>query len=361
MSRGTKRSHSKVGDTRLHKAVRKNNWTAVSKLIDDGASVDARDENGRTPLHVAASNKNLGILKLLIKKGANLEAKNEHGRTPLFNSNDIDINKLEIAEELIAAGADVNTPDNYGNTFLSQEAEDGNKKMVELLIKNKADLNLGVPLYKSLEFDKVETAKLLINAGADVNLNIPLKLVVELQYIEDMQEITELLIEKGADVNAHDPEQEEGRAALHDAVKWNNFEFAESLLKYGANVNIRDASAWTPLHYSVYTHGDDDLDQDEVMRIVKLLVKNGMNVNARDNEGNTALHIAAKINDIIFATYLVEEAGADVTIRDSNGKLFYQLDRNEESRRLLLMLYNQYESYFLSRQFGRDTAGVLKY
>ena len=360
MSRGTKRSHSKVGDTRLHKAVRKNNWTAVSKLIDDGASVDARDENGRTPLHVAASNKNLGILKLLIKKGANLEAKNEHGRTPLFNSNDIYINKLEIAEELIAAGADANTTDNDGNTFLSQEAEDGNKKMVELLIKNKADLNLGVPLYKSLEFDKVETAKLLINAGADVNLNIPLKLVVELQY-EDMQEITKLLIEKGADVNAHDPEQEEGRAALHDAVKWNNFEFAESLLKYGANVNIKDANAWTPLHYSVYTHGDDDLDQDEVMRIVKLLIKKGANVNARNNEGNTALHIAAEIDVIIFAIYLVEEAGADVTIRDSNGNLFYQLYRNEESRRLLLMLYNQYESRFLSRQFGRDTAGVLKY
>ena len=250
---------------------------------------------------------------------------------------------------------EMNTLDNNGNTLLSIAAENGNKKRVQLLIDNKADLNLGFPLHSALALNQPEIAKLLINAGADVNRGQPIRNVVELEYIEYMEEITKLLIENGADIDAFDSsDSEEGRAALHDAVSYCEIEFAELLLKYGANVNVRDKEGWTPLHYSVYCHGDDDYDSDDVMRIVKLLIDAGLNANAKNNEDNTALHIAASKNDMPFATYLVREAGADVTIRDSNGNLFYELARNEEVWHSLLMLYNEYESQCLSKQFGRE-------
>jgi ankyrin repeat protein len=42
-------------------------------LIDSGADVDARTEDGRTPLHWAALNKSLDMARLLIERGANTD------------------------------------------------------------------------------------------------------------------------------------------------------------------------------------------------------------------------------------------------------------------------------------------------
>jgi len=52
-------------------------------LIDRGANVNCRGEEGGTPLHEAAGNGNLDLAKLLIEHGANINAKDDHGKTPL--------------------------------------------------------------------------------------------------------------------------------------------------------------------------------------------------------------------------------------------------------------------------------------
>ena len=353
-SRGTKRSHSEVGDTSLHNAVRKNNLRRVDFLIKNGAEVDAKDENGRTPLHVASNINNLQIVELLTRNGAKVDAKDKNGRTPLLGTDDLEIVKL-----LLRAGADVNATDSNNNTLLSENAQEGNTEIVEYLINYGADLNLGFPLYQALSNYKTEVAKLLINAGADVNLMIPLKLVVELG-LDEMEELTTLLIEKGANVNAHDSEREEGRAALHDAAVWNHFEFAELLIKKGADVNIRDNDGNTPLNYALFNRADKDYDQDELMQIVKLLIRNGADVNARNNAGNTALHIAAEMNDLRFATFLVEEAGADVNIANNEGKLFWSLASKEKVRWALKILHDP-TSVLLHKVVGKNDLQEVKF
>ena len=57
----------------LHRAAKVNRADIARALIDRGAEVDARAENGDTPLHVAARKNSLEVARLLIDRGANTD------------------------------------------------------------------------------------------------------------------------------------------------------------------------------------------------------------------------------------------------------------------------------------------------
>ena len=50
-------------------AIVKNDVAEVKRLLETGADVNAKDENGWTPLHLAARKGYTGIVKLLRKHG----------------------------------------------------------------------------------------------------------------------------------------------------------------------------------------------------------------------------------------------------------------------------------------------------
>jgi serine/threonine-protein phosphatase 6 regulatory ankyrin repeat subunit B len=64
--------------------------TFVSFLIQKGANVNEKDDNGATPLHMAARQGNSGIAGILISKGAKVREKDKKGKMPLdyADSND---------------------------------------------------------------------------------------------------------------------------------------------------------------------------------------------------------------------------------------------------------------------------------
>jgi len=55
----------------------------VELLIDNGADVNGKTDEGRTPLHWAAYSGHKEIAELLIGEGAEMNAKERDGRTPL--------------------------------------------------------------------------------------------------------------------------------------------------------------------------------------------------------------------------------------------------------------------------------------
>jgi len=71
------------GDTLLHDAVGKRQYTMVGMLLDHGAKVNSRNDNGFTPLHVAAQNGDLEMIRLLLGRGSALDAHDKRDRTPL--------------------------------------------------------------------------------------------------------------------------------------------------------------------------------------------------------------------------------------------------------------------------------------
>ena len=57
----------------LHLVCRNGAYRVVSQLIKNGASINAKDQDGFTPLHLAAANGHLNIVKILLEHSADID------------------------------------------------------------------------------------------------------------------------------------------------------------------------------------------------------------------------------------------------------------------------------------------------
>ena len=100
-------------------AARKGDLTALQQHIDAGVDIEVRDEEHKsTPLHHAAYFVQLETVKWLVEKGAGMNARNNDGSTPLddayagMESDEFDSEarraKREVVEYLDSIGADKN-------------------------------------------------------------------------------------------------------------------------------------------------------------------------------------------------------------------------------------------------------------
>ena len=74
------------GSTPLHCASWKGHTEVAALLLDFGAEVQAKNQNGHwgdTPLHAAAHGNRRAVAELLIARGADTQAVNAVGNTPL--------------------------------------------------------------------------------------------------------------------------------------------------------------------------------------------------------------------------------------------------------------------------------------
>jgi ankyrin repeat protein len=119
---------------------------------------------------------------------------------------------------------------------LHDAADGGHKEVAELLIAKGADVNakdyrVRTPLHLAAASGRNESAKLLIDKGADVNAKsdegwTPL-------YFAPTKEIAVLLLANGADVNA----KENGYTPLDVATLRNRTETADLLRKNGGKTS----------------------------------------------------------------------------------------------------------------------------
>ncbi len=135
--------------------------------------------------------------------------------------------------KLLAAGADVDTPDGYGGTALMTAARWGNTDAVKALIGHKATANT--------QDHRGWTALMwAAHQGATG--------------------IVEALLTAGADVTT---QNHGGRTALMMAACEGHVEIVRRLLAHGAEVNSRDRDGWTALHWA------EEWERAEVVAILK--------------------------------------------------------------------------------------------
>ena len=122
----------------LHCACRRGQTETALELIDLGADISAKDDNGNTPLHLACYNGHTDTVLALIARGADVSAKDVLGQTPLHYACLNAYTDTVLA--LIDCGADIDAKDKCGNT----------------------------PLLFSCVKVRVETTQALIDRGADI-------------------------------------------------------------------------------------------------------------------------------------------------------------------------------------------------
>ncbi|MEG4057047.1 MULTISPECIES: ankyrin repeat domain-containing protein [unclassified Microcoleus] len=242
----------------------------IRHYLDLGISANSRI-GSQNLLHFAGSKE---VAELLIAKGADVNAKGTHGGTPLHSAAMSD--RIKVAQTLIAKGADINAW--TGSQYFD-----------------------GTPLFFARS---PEMAKLLIAKGADVNAKNKNGLTP--LHTARSKAIAKILLAAGAKINIKEDNAQNGKstALLHNAAQIGFKELVQHLIKDGANVAIRDDARRTPLHYAT------------TKEVAALLM---LDVNARDKSGNTPLHLAVDRGSQDIAELLIAN-GARVNVRNENGQ-----------------------------------------
>ena len=172
-------SHAQSGrDQALISAASRGDLGLVERLIGEGASVKARDGQGRTALLAATQGDSIAVARALIAAGADVNAKDNIEDSPFLYAGAEGRNA--ILKMTLAAGADLKSTNRYGGTALIPAAHHGHVETVRILLGTAIEkdhvnklgwtalleaviLGDGGPLH-------TEIVELLVAAGANVNI-----------------------------------------------------------------------------------------------------------------------------------------------------------------------------------------------
>ena len=118
----------------------------------------------------ASEEGNIEIVDNLIKRGADINAVNKYASTALMKASEK--GHKEVVDSLIAGGAHINVVSNYGDTALMWASLKGHKEVVDSLIKHEADINTvandgWTALIMASRYGHKKVADNLIKAGAN--------------------------------------------------------------------------------------------------------------------------------------------------------------------------------------------------
>jgi ankyrin repeat protein len=278
------------GTTALQMAVFEGDLEEARRLLKAGANVHAMNDYGVNAMQLAADSANTELIALLLKAGADPESPNADGETALHLV--ARAGNVEAAKLLLKAGAKVDPRENFGGqTPLMWAAARRHPEMVELLASKGANVNARSTIR---DYRRVATAESRAKA-LDRGGFTPLLYAAR----ENCRECVDILIRHKADVDLGDPTDV---SPLSVAMLNANWDIAKRLVEAGADVNHWDWFGRAPLHIAVenmrIANNANPLDVDHPneatgKELVKMLLDRGANPNQQQHVGATGLGAAA--------------------------------------------------------------------
>jgi len=314
------------GERPMYGAIKKEQADIVRALLDHGVPVDgfAREitwGGGGLPLALACSAGNVELVDLLLSRGADVNADGGVDWPPLLAALGRP-EHLEIAEKLLASGADPNRQRSRGGyTPLHGVAgytddPETTRRFLDLLLEHGASVDAidargRTPLHRSACWSNLATAARLIEAGAPMDLSDRFG-ITAYGYADALgnEPMAALLRERKAMTSpAFLPDE-----VLHRAILQADEAEVQRLLDAGADVNARSASGWAPLHVAAFCpHALPPTITDTLLAL-------GADPNTTGPNEWTPLHVLA-ICDNSRMTRDLLKAGADPQRADADGNL----------------------------------------
>lgn len=240
---------AECGLPELHCAALRKDAAAVTRLLDRGAQVDARDKEGMTALHAAAENGDAALVRLLAARGADINARDAYGMTPVY-----------IA------------------------VKDGGAAAIAALADLGADVNLRVggsgktALFAAMRFGQAQVFDLLLARGANLAARS-----LHSYESRDPARTPEALLELCTVCGIDNRCAHCGGSVLHEISAQTDPAMVRAAIARGLPADDRDEAEWTPLHLAAF---------HDLTAIARVLLQSNAYVNARERSGLTPLHLA---------------------------------------------------------------------
>jgi ankyrin repeat protein len=231
----------------------------ASRLLADGASLQARDRAGAMPLALAARGGHAVLVERFLAAGSAIDARDLSGATALYAAADGE--RPATVAALIRRGADPNVTGRSDVSPLAAAAFRGNDRIVELLLARGAaadhvDATGKSPIVYASARGFALVVRRLLDAGVDAKARYGNDLTALMWAAGHDDgvgataavEVAELLLARGAAVDAAD---NRGRTALMMAMERGDAAVVAALVSHGASRDRRDKTGKTACDFAV--------------------------------------------------------------------------------------------------------------
>ncbi|XP_058868933.1 inversin isoform X2 [Acipenser ruthenus] len=267
-----------MASTATAMAVPERNVPAIMAALPSSSSLASQ-------VHAAAVNGDRTALnKLIAGTPALRDAEDQFGRTPLMYC--VLADRLDCAESLLKAGANVNKADHSQRTALHLAAQKGNYRFMKLLLARRAnwmqkDLEEMTPLHLATRHKNPKCLALLLKHMAPGEV---------------------------------DTQDKNKQTSLHWSAYYNNPEHVKLLIKHDSNIGIPDVEGKIPLHWAA--NNKDPSAVHTVHCILEAAPTESL-LNWQDYEGRTPLHFAVADGNEAVVDVLTSYEGCNVTSYDN--------------------------------------------
>jgi ankyrin repeat protein len=286
----------------LDYAAEQNQAKVARFLLEHGARVDATQNQGPTAgytaLHRTAVADAAEVAQLLLASGAEVNFHGPLGTTPLILA--ASNGSRRTAEVLLDHGAEASTPDGRRETALSQATAHNHGDIVRLLL-----IHLPVPSVANMNAvamrGDLEALRLIVRHD-ELAHDVPISMKDEaLRFtilggpipLENRKQMIELLLADGADIDNHQPGLDVIPVMLAPTP-----ELAEFLFAHGANKKAKLTGAQLARWFVCNNSGKDPLGT------LQVVVARGIDIGGASPNGDSALPCAAYAHNLALVAFL---------------------------------------------------------